>query len=305
MRFFRPRFVVATLQTEPQTRLRSKLGGRPWGFPVSHWPFCRECTRPMALVAQLLHDPPMLDLGNDNYVLHLFQCPTAGCSSYECDAGCTAGLVLSRHDLGDALIEAPRDTHPTGQIYVKMTGPNVVVPEENWTIPLNGELWLSHWEQHDDEIPPDKLSAFFDNAAFDALPARQRNPFGFDSRWHTKTGSAPYWGGNGVGDTVERVPQPPFAFLMQINESIPVAGPVPAPDAAGCDIVRCERDGKSQTILRAAPSARRVNAPLHISYEAENEKEYWVSFANFGGGSAYVFTDRHGVDPRFIWFWSK
>jgi hypothetical protein len=259
----------------------------------------------MALVAQLLHDPPMLDLGDDRHVLHLFQCPTAGCSSYECDAGCTAGVILGKDELGSSPTEAPRDIHPTGQIYVKMTGPDAIAPQEIWKIPLNGELWLSHWEAHDDGIPQNMGPAFFDSAAFEQLPDCHRHPFNFDLRWNTKTGSAPYWSGNGVGYTADRIRQPPYAFLMQISGSIPVAGQVPEADVAGCDIVRCEDESKSQTIVRVSHLAQRDNAPLYISYDATNDNEYWVDFANFGGGSAYVFIHRGGVPPSVVWFWSK
>ena len=70
MRSFLPTFQIATLAGE-QTCLRSKLGGVPWGLPVERWPVC--CGQPQKLLAQLCHQPPMLDLGAPGAVLHLFQ----------------------------------------------------------------------------------------------------------------------------------------------------------------------------------------------------------------------------------------
>src|SRR5215813_8364744 len=57
---FIPRFEVATLQP-PQMRLIPKFGGLPWGLPADMWPRCRECSMPMALLAQLPHHGPALE----------------------------------------------------------------------------------------------------------------------------------------------------------------------------------------------------------------------------------------------------
>jgi hypothetical protein len=64
MKQYEPIFSIATLNPA-QDRLRSKFGGLPWGLSRVHWP------KGMALLAQLVHESPMIDLGGD-YVLHLW-----------------------------------------------------------------------------------------------------------------------------------------------------------------------------------------------------------------------------------------
>ena len=75
MRYFLPQFRIAAF-SGTQTELRSKVGGLPWGLPKERWPRC--CQRPQKLLAQLRHEPPMLDLGDAGAVLHLFQCLDCG-----------------------------------------------------------------------------------------------------------------------------------------------------------------------------------------------------------------------------------
>lgn len=95
---YTPQLAVATLQA-PQTRLIPKLGGLPWGFPQELWPSCRECGEMLALLAQLRHQEPALALGDSQAVLHLFQCATAGCSTWSYDGGCNAALIQRREAL--------------------------------------------------------------------------------------------------------------------------------------------------------------------------------------------------------------
>ncbi len=65
---YEPICSIASLQ-EPQSKLRSKIGGLPWGLPKKYW------NDKLALLAQLVHEPPMVDLGGD-YVLHLWHWST-------------------------------------------------------------------------------------------------------------------------------------------------------------------------------------------------------------------------------------
>ena len=65
MEIYKPKFSLGTL-SDPQSELKSKFGGSPWGFPKEKWP-----SADLVLLAQLVHDPPMIDLGGD-FVLHLW-----------------------------------------------------------------------------------------------------------------------------------------------------------------------------------------------------------------------------------------
>jgi hypothetical protein len=240
----------------------------------------------MALVAQLLHEPPMVDLGGADRVLHLFACAIPGESTWDPDAGCNAGIVLHKDDLGDALTDAPSDAR-----------------SEEGGVALNGELWITGWDEYDDGIPADTASAYFDPAQFDALPAALQNPYGFDCRWFTKAGAVPYWHGNGVSRYVARTSQPPYAFLLQLSDLLALPGAVPHPDAIGCDVVRCDDVAKTQMIAHVSATARRANAPIHVMYTDGNDEEYEAHFANFGNGTAYVFIDRGTAAIR--WFWER
>jgi hypothetical protein len=46
-----------------QSRFEERFGGRPWGLPVTRWPFCASCKGGMSLIAQLRHAEDRLDLG--------------------------------------------------------------------------------------------------------------------------------------------------------------------------------------------------------------------------------------------------
>src|ERR1700677_2104523 len=132
MRYFTPRFQIATLAGE-QKKLLSKIGGIPWGLPADRWPQC--CNRPQKLLAQLCHEPPMLDLGSPSAVLHLFQCMEC-CGIDEGDGieDCGRGaLVIDRSELDEGLPPMPEVPMPAfGDL-----------PDQQ----LIGEFWISGWDE--------------------------------------------------------------------------------------------------------------------------------------------------------------
>ena len=139
MRFFLPSFQIATLAAEPQERLRSKLGGVPWGLPAERWPTC--CGQPQKLLAQLRHEPPMLDLGALGAVLHLFHClECAGVGRGRDGTNAGAAFVLDASELSDKLVRVPGYDHPSPSLH-----------------PLIGEFWLAGWQEVDDGIPSARL----------------------------------------------------------------------------------------------------------------------------------------------------
>jgi len=237
---------------------------------------------PMGLLAQLPHHGPVLDLGDARWVLHLFQCMTAGCFTWSYDGGCNAAFTLPRESLGEGLTQAPP------------------APTEN---PMHGELWITGWQEHEDAIPHDMRPAYFDVDAFSALPHILQFPHDFGCRLLTKTGGVPYWtrraGPSGF-------PPAPFDYLMQIDTLIPIPGRLPDPSALGCDVYEHGANGQ-QMEARPVPSvAKRENAAWGAMQERERDDEYHVEFANFGSdGTAYVFIDRQTTPPRVMLFWNR
>ncbi len=287
MKIFVPRLSVACIQP-PQTKLIPNLGGLPWGFPVDTWPVCRECGSHMALLAQLPHDASVgLDLGDKSYVLHLFQCPVGGCSSYAYDEGCTASLILHCEDLGNDL------THPA-DIEMQKTNPYVAISrseadgsksiESFPVLPLNGEFWITGWDEFEDGIEPSQSALYYDEVSFEDASDEEREPYRKLAsteesafRFRTKTGGFPYWGWHGA-----QPPQGNFEFLLQLDTFISIDGPLPEPK-----------------------DLEKPNAPWEMQQNKERNG-FTATFANFGtDGAAYIFIDRTAMPPNVIWAWSR
>ena len=293
MQNFIPRFEVATLRP-PQTRLIPKLGGLPWGLPADMWPRCRECSMPMALLAQLPHHGPALDFGDSHWVLHLFQCTTAGCSTWSYDEGCNTAFMLPRDAVGEGLTQAPQATRER-PVYAWVTGSTPVEHS------MHGELWFTGWQEHEDAIPQHMSPAYFDFDRFGALPEEFQFPHHFGYRLRTKAGGVPYWTVNGP----DKVPPRPFDYLMQIDTFLSIQGRLPDPSAIGCDVYVHRANGETET-RRVSSVAKRENAPWSAMQEPDQADEYYVEFANFGSdGTAYVFIDRETTPPRAIFFWNR
>ena len=291
---FIPRFEVATLRP-PQTRLISKLGGLPWGFPVGMWPYCRECTLPMALLAQLPHQGPEVDFGDSRWVLHIFQCATAGCDTMSYDGGCNAALMLPREALGEGLTQAPE---PTRERPIRAWTSGSVPVEHS----MHGELWLTGWQEHDDAVPQHLGPAYFHVDTFYALPEELQFPDDYNYQLRTKSGGVPYWTA-AAGPT--EVPHP-FEYLLQIDTAIPIQGRLPDPSEVGCDVYVHHASGETEEIRRVPSAAKRENAPWSVHQLRDEVGDYQVEFANFGSdGTAYVFIDRETTPPRAIFFWNR
>ena len=295
---FIPRFEVATLRP-PQTRLIPKLGGLPWGFPVDMWPRCPDCSIPMALLAQLPHDGPALDLGDARWVLHVFQCATAGCFTWDYDGGCNAAFILPREVLREGLTQAPPAStdRPVRAWIGEITAEerSMLASEER---SMHGELWITGWQEHEDTIPHDMRPAYFDFDAFWTLPDKLRSPHDHDHRFFTKAGGVPYWTVNGPSG----FPPAPFDYLMQIDTHLYIRGHLPDPSTIGCDVW-----ANGEMEARPVPSAaERKNAPWGVAQASDRDDEYYVEFANFGSdGTAYVFIDRETTPPLVMFFWNR
>lgn len=274
-----PRFAIATLEP-PQTRLMPKLGGLPWGFPPALWRRCADCGEPLALLAQLPHEAPALDLGDSRWVLHLFQCATPGCFTWDHARGCNAALVLPRAALGEGFTRPPRRS------------------------PMHGEVLITGWDAQEDGVPAHLRPAFFDHDAFHALPEELRARE-TERRRLTKAGSVPYWTVTGPS-ALPALPPAPFEYLLQIDTFLHIAGPLPTAAAIGCDIDR-ERGVRHLETLKVPDGKRAENAPWEVHQDLDDGNDaYYVTFANFGSdGTAYVFIDRQAVSPRALLFWNR
>jgi hypothetical protein len=200
VRSFVPCLAVASLRNVPQTQLTPKLGGLPWGLPQDLWPSCRECTAPMAPLAQLPHQDAVLDFGQPPAVLHLFQCTTPGCSTWSPDGGCNAAFVLPLECIGQ--------------------GPTPAPPAVKQGPAMHGELWLTGWPQHEDGIADELRACYLAVAPFYALPEPLRFPHQFDARLRTKADGTPCWTARGPSGM-----PPSFDYLMQIDNLIPYREP--------------------------------------------------------------------------------
>ena len=281
MQYFTPIFQVATL-SRPLDRLCSKIGGVPWGFPADHWPVC--CGRPLKLLAQLIHEPPMLDLGTDGTVLHLFQC--MDCLGINEPEG-RISLILDRSQLdnGPAMVPGYNDEGEFGR-------------------GLIGEFFINGWKSSDDGIPPKRLPEFFCERELWRLQDEFPEINWFDGREQTRFGGSPRWTGNGPLD----YPKPPYEFAFQLCNDLYIDGPLPTADEVGAEVSTYRyADGRAQdySITRPDPSRERANAPWHVVRE-NGESYYMCEFTNLGtDGVVYVFIDRSITPHQVTWYWNR
>jgi len=282
MQYFTPRFQIATL-APPQDRLVSKIGGVPWGLPLDHWPTC--CGHPQKLLAQLCHQPPMLDLGDENAVLHLFQCLECGGLRPGHRSLATFVLPRSKLDNNPAKIE--------GYDYKPALGEALI-----------GEAFITGWDESDDGIPEQRLPEFFNEKSLWALQDVFSEIDWFKGRQRTKFGGSPRWTGNGPLD----FPRRPFEFLFQIDCFLHVDGPPPTPDEVGCPVGKFTDVNAPQVDRIPAmprPGMERINAPWSLSYDRANN-EFIFEITNFGSdGTAFVFINRTRRPHQVKWYWNR
>jgi hypothetical protein len=225
----------------------------------------------MSLLAQLSHDPPALDLGGPDHVLHLFQCQE--CFGYDSGQGNDAVFVPVT-DLGKVLTEppAPLDT-------------------------LVGELWITGWSEQDDGFDPALYKVIFDQKKWMDLPESIVNSM-FEGRWRTKMGGLPYWTGNGP----LHKPRRGYDFLFQLD-FIEFEELLPTPDEVGGMVIVTHPDGQ-QAYREPRPEKKKRNAPWYL--QSLEKGRFAASITNLGtDGTAYVFINRRSIPPKVYWFWNR
>ena len=201
MQSFLPRL---SLPDGPQMSLRPKFGGLPWGLPVDLWPRCSGCGQALHLLAQLPSNTPGLN-GPSGHALHIFACRWMGeCDNLGGEPGHDAVLWVPEGELGQGLTPFPwRD----GDDVLPDDLTNRVPPPTHRSDVLTqtrarcvaAEIWVTGYDAFDDGVPEDLHFAFYDDDLFFAMEEDEANPKGFDVRFSTKFGGAPYWGGDGPG----------------------------------------------------------------------------------------------------------
>jgi hypothetical protein len=281
MRFYIPQFQIASMQP-PQTEFRSKFGGLPWGLPSDRWSWCKQCRKPMSLLAQLCHDPPALDLGAADHILHVFQCQ-------ECFGifdGSRDAVIISATELGSRLTE-----------------PAPLLDR------LVGELWLKGWTEHDDGLDPSLANDFYDERKWLNFPIDEKSEKMFDTEWRTKMGGIPYWTGNSPPRPPESPPEG-YEFLFQLDEGIKIEFPAPMPNDFGGTLLITTPSKDPNRWFDQQSSQQDVgrskrNAPWYIEEITEKEKCFAI-ITNFGtDGTAYFFINRQTRPPDVYWYWTR
>lgn len=274
MRFFMPRFKIATMMPA-QDRLLSKIGGLPWGLPQRLWPTC--CGKPQKLLAQLCHEPQILDLGEVDAVLHLFQCME--CLGIGDESG-RAAFIVNQTVLGNGL------TMTEGCDLPGDMGEGLI-----------GEAWIDGWDEGDDGIPESRLEEFFTEKNAWAIHDEFPDMDWFDGHRMTRFGGTPRWTGNGPMNLRLR----PFEFLFQLNNDLYASGPPPTPDMVGCDVYTFA----DSRLVKPGPGMRRQNAPWIVKYD-HSSNDYAFEFTNLGtDGTVFVFIDRTRKPHAVRWFWNR
>lgn len=203
----------------PQTALRAKLGGLPWGLPHDLWPRCAGCGQSMHLLAQLPADTPCLS-GAPDAVLHVFACRWMdACDNYQRNPGHDAVFWVPLDQMGDALTPFPwqaEDDVLPDSLAKRLPPPthhNDALTQSRARC-VAAEVWITDFETFDDGVPDDMAFAFYDDTLFFAMDDNEANPKGFDSAFETKIGGAPYWAGDGPGFGGT---QPDMRQLLQIG----------------------------------------------------------------------------------------
>lgn len=222
----------------------------------------------------------MLDLGDSDAVLHLFQCLEC-CGIDDCGR---ASVMLNRSQLGQS------PTTPDEPGYEPALGNSLI-----------GELWIDGWTAADDGIPDSRLTEFFRHDSLRALEDEFTQIDWYDFREKTKFGGTPRWTGNGPMG----FPTGAFEFAFQIDKAVYLMGPMPKADDVGCDV--SELNSRSSDWITTLPTAeaKRPNAPWGLFHEPP-DSFFIAEYTNLGtDGTVYVFIDRSQKPYEARWFWNR
>ncbi len=222
----------------------------------------------------------MLDLGDSNAVLQLFQC--LECCGFD-DSG-KSSVLLKRSQLSDRLTTVDVSGYQPALGY-----------------PLIGELWIDGWTDADDGIPDSRLGDFFRHESMWSLQEEFSQIDWYDIRERTKFGGTPRWTGNGPMG----FPEGAFEFAFQIGNAVCLLGQVPNADDVGCYVSELNSSGSDWNTTLPTAEAKRPNAPWALFHEPPNSF-FTAEYTNLGyGGTIYVFIDRSKTPHQVQWFWNQ
>ena len=230
---------------------------------MDRWP-----SEDLVLFAQLVHDPPMIDLGGE-FVLHLWHWADPDCfmdpPGYEVNS--LFSTVLRRDEIGSGLSDVSKDKVMLGEVFVE------------------------GWEVLDDGVPAAWGPSYRSKDKYLDLLDRETEEVKTGGGLRTRFGGFPCWGGTeGIHGLPEGV-----TFLFQTDGSYRSNKSLSEFSRAGAVL-----HDESGSIIgtRSKP-----NAPESIS---EYKGEVVVRFANFASdGIAFVFLDKSSEIPTARWTWSR
>src|SRR6185437_3705336 len=167
-----------------------KFGGLPWGVARERWPRCAHCGSVQSPLAQLRHDPPLLDLGRVGRILYVFQCARwheNGCDSFDPASGANACFVLEPEEL---CADGPVDSDATRLVHL--------------------ETRVLSWEWHVETLRAEFAGDYFDPADWWMVPIDER----YAISGATKLDGIPFWGNAGP----YYVPTGNWRFVLQLSD---------------------------------------------------------------------------------------
>jgi hypothetical protein len=228
-----------------------KLGGMPFGLPADRWPRCAVCGLPQNHLGQF-RNSDKINLGKDGRTLFLFQCPDGPiCEAWDQRSGANAAILIDDPELTETATPAPHGTE------------------------IEPEGIIMGWE-------PVEAGPYVSYAGPE--PSYRAN--------HSAYVMSQFEGH-----------EPKGRFLLQLVDALDFSGPVPTPAETGAehrhywggeygqDNVRVENPPGPRHHY-GAWSRGQSDHPGRPSQVIIRESGEWlVEWANFGGGTAYVFMD--------------
>ncbi|EDX83070.1 hypothetical protein S7335_248 [Synechococcus sp. PCC 7335] len=274
MKYFTPTFKLSA-DLPPQTELKEKVGGLPWGLPPQQYPICSDCGRSQTLLIQLVHHPERLDLGKPGRTLLVFQCtyePAGYCQTWAGGHGANACLILEPEDLICEMTPLPADNPELGieAEIVNWTAHDDGIPDRNVT--PNGQIW----SLPDEDMDTDAYFKLCDRAYVG-----------------TKLGGAPAW----VQDQGE-APSPNWNFVAQLDEQFKLEEKPTATDSATLDLMQRNHIHAFRRLQEGDYSKPRSE------WQWIEDGTWLFSGPNLGCGSGYIFVQPSKSEPKG-WFFSQ
>ena len=194
MKYFVPQLESITDATAQNVEME-KLGGLPFGLPTEMYPTCKECRKPMSLLAQFIHHEERLNLGKNGRVLSAFQCNNMAsdfsvCPNWNADLGANVCFIVEPENLSDRFAKSPEEK-----------------------IVLENEFLITGWQEMDDGISEEESLFFLDVKKYDAMNDETAKKFCGNLVDGTKLGGVPVW------IQYPEIPQGAWKYAAQLDSA--------------------------------------------------------------------------------------